>query len=283
MARPRSRSRDSRRPTTVVHQPSLAAAAPAPPLATQSGSPRLPRLGLAPPSLLWGFPSRQPVGQRPFCALNRDLDRELATPPPPPPGRPPRDPRGVSVVPETPPELQRGESRQAAPIFNALAVAAGQGARINSSSWAEVVQGVGGRALDAHSTRAAPAGLEAADAGGWVTVASRRPRRTALPDAPLKPRQPTPEWIKHLCFRCLMPRHRQAKCRNQIVCRRCFQPGHRAKFCSNKPAPHLRTGASSARPLHPSPVRAPLRRHRASPLPWPGVATTRRGLRRCSR
>nr|XP_020172471.1 protein VASP homolog [Aegilops tauschii subsp. strangulata] len=185
MARPRSRSRESRRPTTVVHQPSPAAAAPAP-LATQSGSPRLPRLGLAPPALLWGFPSPQPVGQRPFSAL--DLDRELATPPPPPPGRPPRDPRGVSVVSETPPELQGGEARHAAPLFNAAAVPAGPRARINSGSWADVVQGESGCALEAHSTRAAPAGLEAADAGGWVTVASRRPRRAALPDAPLKPR-----------------------------------------------------------------------------------------------
>ncbi|KAF7050888.1 hypothetical protein CFC21_059185 [Triticum aestivum] len=190
----------------------------------------------------------------------------LATPPPPPPGGPARDPREVSCVPETPPELLHAAARVAAadhaPTFNAAS--AGLVTRNNSTSWADRVRGGGARTLNAHSTRAAAAGLEAED--GWVTVASRRPRRPAFPATPFKPRHPIPDWIKGMCFRCLSPHHRQAVCCNQITCRRCFQSGHRARNCFNKPAPHLRPGASSsrlgrpsasgARPNRPSPPRA---------------------------
>ncbi|XBI62652.1 hypothetical protein VPH35_043228 [Triticum aestivum] len=262
-------SRDPPSPVPVVHQPSPAVAAPAP-SATHPCPPGRHLAGLAVPSLLWAFPSPPPAGRRGRSSSHLDLDRLLVTPLPPPPGGPPCDPRDVSCVPETPPELLHAASRLPAaghaPAFNVAAP--GRGERSNSDSWADRVRGNGAHALGAHSSRAgvhssrvASAGLEAM--GGWVTVASRRPRWPAFPAAPLKPRLPVPDWIKGLCFRCLSPHHRQAACCNQITCRRCFQPGHRARRCSNKPAPHLRPGASLVRPSRPSPAR---------PAPAPAIS-----------
>ena len=182
MARPRSPSRGDRRPVPVAHQPFPAAATPAP-LATHPCSPWCPPHGLVAPALLWAFPPS------PSKAPDLDLDRALATPPPPPPGRPAWDPREVSVVPETPPELLLAASRPAvtahASAFNAAS--GGQGTHFISGSWADRVRGGGGHAHDAHSPRMVAAGLETKGAGGWVTVASRRPRRPEFPAAPTRP------------------------------------------------------------------------------------------------
>uniref|UniRef100_A0A8R7QA81 CCHC-type domain-containing protein n=1 Tax=Triticum urartu TaxID=4572 RepID=A0A8R7QA81_TRIUA len=64
----------------------------------------------------------------------------------------------------------------------------------------------------------------------------------------LAPR-PVPAWLRGRCYRCLLPGHRAAVCRDPFRCSRCLENGHRARECRNAWRPLSFLGSPTMSPL----------------------------------